>query len=83
MSFRELDTAGGNDYDLNGGHGPAVTMRSPASLLSAQSSRVRGSFIRKLTDDFIIPVMNLTLLVKIGEGMIVCTPRCLCDSCLP
>lgn len=61
-----------------------MTMRSTASLLAVQPSRVRGSFIRKLTDDFIIPVTNLTLLVKIGEGnkyiMLVCmyVTACMC-----
>ena len=60
-----------NDYNtdiicsLGGGGGEGVTMRTG---LTVPTSNVRGSFIRQFTEDFIIPLKHLTLLIKIGEG---------------
>ena len=55
-----------NEYNLDMSVSNAVTMR--AHLTSPVSLNVRGSYIRKITEDFIVPLKNLTLLTKIGEG---------------
>ncbi len=73
--YRELNTeadntdgARNNEYNINAGPSVSLRANSAATTLAPSHVRVRGSFIRQLTDDFIIPLMNLTLLVKIGEG---------------
>lgn len=55
-----------NEYSVDTSLSHAVTFRT--NLLALAPPNIRGSFIRQLTEDFIIPLKNLTLLVKIGEG---------------
>ena len=62
---RSMNINGANEYNLKCNIGPTVSLRPKEHLLS---TRVKSSFIRHLSDDFIVPLDNLTLLVKIGEG---------------
>ena len=65
---RSMSINGANEYNLKCNIGPTVSLRPKEHLLSFSSTRVKSSFIRHLSDDFIVPLDNLTLLVKIGEG---------------
>ncbi len=57
-----------NEYNLDVSASTAVNMRVH-HLTPPIFPSVRGSFVRKITEDFIIPLKTLTLLTKIGEGI--------------
>ena len=60
-------TANGfNEYNMDLSVGAGVHMRTHLGVPA--SSHVRGSFIRQITEDFIVPLKHITLLTKIGEG---------------
>lgn len=54
-----------NEYDVGSG----VTLRSNRLVMPPPTVRIQSSFIRQLTEDFVIPLTSLTLLEKIGEGI--------------
>lgn len=55
-----------NEYDVGSG----VTLRSNRLVMPPPTVRIQSSFIRQLTEDFVIPLTSLTLLEKIGEGIV-------------
>ncbi len=67
MSTLSVDspTAHSNVYNMDAS-AAGVSLRT--HLAAPTPSNVRGSFIRQITEDFIIPLKNLNLLTKIGEG---------------
>ena len=66
MSTLDSPTAHSNVYNMDMSVSAGISLRT--HLGAPTPSNVRGSFIRQITEDFIIPLKSLTLLTKIGEG---------------